>query len=253
MVNHFRTLLLNETADPTAVQEQYIDPNFRPIELTPEESAIRNLILEPQFPRDYRNFVATLMTRLAYSGTQVDKLEALDKRRTIDFATNASASLQTRLQLFRDNNASALNLVGTFVPNLDKGYFEETYEVLRTGAAQIQVTNARTAASRLINLTFSNGSTDLYRLDPNRPLSVQFMGVDEVPAGLFARVVASAPMSYDAMAALSRLKSNDRVSNIFPLVTGGMELRNEYDNSSLPHQAFSAVLIAYALSVSRRL
>lgn len=252
MVNHFRTLLLNEL--PSAESgEQYIDPLFRPITLTPEEALVRGLLIRDEYPRSYRNYIATLMTRMAYAGLHADLLEAQDPRVTIDFNDNQTPALLTRLQLFRDNAAAALQLVGVFTPDTDKGVFREDYQLLRLSGTSVQVTNVRTSGRRTVNLIFTSNSTDLYRLDPNRPLSFQFMGVDSVPAGFFARVTAETSMTYDVLAALARLKSNDRTANLFPLVTNGLVLRDDFYNAYQPQHALSAMLIAYALSVSRRL
>ncbi len=252
MVNHFRTLFLNEPADSSAVFEQFIDPRFATVGLSADQASVRNLLMRVGLPRDYKNFVATLMTRIAYASELSSLIDDIDPRSSINLKENTQDTLQDQITLSRDNAADSLNIVGRFVSNPVAGIFSNSWQLQKSGS-DVLVTNARTGVQSLVTPVFDDTSTGLHQFDPSSPLYLQFVGVSSIPAGMVARVQATNSMTYDITTALANLKSEDRVFNIFRGITSGPQLQDQFVNSYRGDQAFSAVLIAYCLSVSKSL
>ena len=123
MVNLFRTLILNELPEPQEVNEQFIDPAFSPVGLQQAEASVRSLLIQDHFPRSYRNFIATLLTRLVMQSPVAALLDAVDSRTTIDFSQNLVDSLQDTVTLVRQKNADSLFVTGKFNAHPESGQF----------------------------------------------------------------------------------------------------------------------------------
>lgn len=250
MVNHFRTLFLNEAASPDERFEQYIDPSFSSVGLNGDQAAVRSLLIQDSLPRDYKNFIATLMTRMAYSSEASTLIDEIDQRTTIDLRANTQESLRDTISLSRDNQAESLQIVGRFLSNPAVGIFSNTW-LLQESGSDVLVTIGRSGKQMLVTPIFSGSGTGLHQIDPDSPLYLQFVGVSSVPAGMVANVSAVNSMTYDMTTALANLRSEDRVYNLFRGIKNGSELQDIFENSVYGDQVISAVLIAYCLSVSK--
>lgn len=255
MINHLRTLLLNERRDDAALLEEFIPANFQPLQLGFDTGAVRSLLIRPEFPREYRNYIATLLTGLVYDSPFVPVVNGLDSRTTIDFSVNRTPTLQNQVVLTRQLNASSLHVVGTFVSDVAKGVFQGEWNLRKTSPTTVEVLDQRTAVARSVEIAFNGDSTGLYLLDPLNRLNFQLLGTSALP-DLQANVKASNAMYYDVTAALDRLKSNDSANGVFQSTINAQTLRDlksVFDNSRRPDHAMAAILIAYAFRLSENL
>ena len=64
-------------------------------------------------------------------------------------------------------------------------------------------------------MTFTDDISNLIPLDRRSPLYLQFIGTDEVPAGLNARVDINYAMKFDVISMLQHLQSDNLAMAIF--------------------------------------
>jgi len=252
MVNHLRTLLLNERPDLTAANEQYIEPTFSPLGLMFDTAAIQSSLINSSFPRGYRNFIATILSNLALNSSVADLLAALDPRLTIDPTLNSVSTLDDNLTINRIAEASSLQVVDQFYSKPAAGIFGGQWTLRKSATNTVEVVDSATATARQVTMTFTSDVSDRQLLDPLNSLAFQFSGVTEVPE-FRAVITATNVMQYDAMAALDRLRTNHDALAIF--TQGGQSsamkrLHDIFENSRRPDEVLSAILVAYAHRLS---
>ncbi len=253
MVNHFRTLFLNEASEPDESFEQYVDSEFRPVVLTQSEAAVHNLIIRASFPRSYRNYLATLMTRFAYAHPISQLIDDIDSRHTFQNDVNQQASIQDRIILNKIKNCDSLNIIGSFKPDLNKGVFSNHWKLQYKSANEVLITTKGQVSQRIQTVVFENTTTSPYEIDTRAGIQFQFIAASQVPTGFSAEVTAICPMTFDSMAALNRLKSEDLVYRLFNDIPNGPELADVFEYSTRQDHMLSAILTAYTVSVSQRL
>jgi len=250
MVNHLRTLLLNESASPGCPGEQYIDPDFRPLALPPEAATVQHLLLPNTSPRSYRNFVATLLTRVAYQGNFVAELNRLDPRTTLDFSGNLVDTLQDATTISGEGSA-VVNCFGQFVPNAAAGIFAATWRIVRVDDQHARV--IRDGQEVLAAFSWENDVSNVLILDPRGPLSLQLVGRTSVPPLLDVTIQASCAPNYDLIGALQRLRGDSSPLQLLDgLGDSGMaaSLKDAFLNSDRPDVALAALLVGYVLLLS---
>lgn len=248
MINHLRTLLLNRGRNLLAAHEEFIPAEFRPVRLDFDTGAIHSLLLDPKWPREYRNYVATLLTGIAQDCPLYSVITDIDARTTLDFTGNQVSSLQDTISLARGTNASALQVVGTFSSDLPAGIFSGSWSLRKINSTTVEILDQRTAKATQTVVAFTGDSSPLYPLAAGNLLNFQFIGVSSVPDFTAAVQATNAPY-YDALTALSRLKTSDSAQAVFghPDPAGNLQkLFDIFENSRRPDQSLAAILIAYA-------
>lgn len=85
MINHFRTLILNEAPVPAPKFGYYVPSGFEPIRAGGIESAIRSVLLNNMSTRPHREFMATVLYRLIHDFKETRKIELeIDDRLTFN-------------------------------------------------------------------------------------------------------------------------------------------------------------------------
>ena len=250
MVNHLRTLLLNELPAPGEANEQYIDPRFRPFPLSGDQATFRSLILPDVFPRAYKNFIATSLARLVQASPFADIVDAVDPRSTLDFTQNVVDDIQDRVTVQRLNNGDSLQVVGRFVSDATKGIFAGQWNLTR-GEDGVLITDAKTEKQWVVPVEFDGDVTPLYPLSPRGDLSFRFLGVQAIP-DFSVLVTATNAMTCDLVDLLTKINGAERCQNLVnnlasqdsrTRLMGGI-------SSGRPDVALSALLVGYALSLS---
>lgn len=253
MINHLRTLLLNEGPDESADLEQYIDPNFKPLRLPGDAAAFRNEALRTTWPRDYKNFVATQLCRLAYSSRFAHMLNDLDPRITFDL-NDTVAPIRDRITLTRYGGGSSLGIVGRFVPAPDIGLFAGEWDILRSSSSEVSLMDLRTGIEDIREISFNGDVSELSPIDGRSPFYFQFVGSSVVPVGLRARVKAFCAMPVDLSGLLIRCQANPLARQVL-LIEGQVDLSRslswEFQNSTRLDQKLGALLIAFAVRASQ--
>lgn len=245
MVNHLRTLLLNLAASPDAAGEEFIESTFRPNILTSAQSALHSCVFPASFDRTYRNFIATLLTRLALDSPLAPELLALDPRTLLSDPALTVPGFTSSVTVERLASAASVRVTGSLTPQLNEGRFSRTWLITRTDSDEISLQSPGFPAS-LETVTFSANSSLSIRLEAASSLLLRLADVSAVPSGLRARVTATAPMSYDLFALLQRLQNSPNLRGLFSASTRDLQAR--FDNDSHPEVAIAAALMAYALS-----
>ena len=251
MINHARTLLLNESSDFSSVGKQYIGPDFSPVPLSGGLADVRNLLIRPGWPRDYRNYAATLLASILQDSPFQKLVDAVDSRRSFDSGSLTRQDFVSTISMNRRHNASSMQVVGSFVPDVHSGIFSNVWTISYLDAGFVIVSSQRSMSSITASVSFSGDASGICLLDPGNQLGIQFVGVSAVPLGLMAEVSASTSMSYDLMSAMNRLWSSDSAGSIF--TTGKHpslpELGEVFNSSSRPDQSLAAIIAAYVLSL----
>lgn len=252
MVNHLRTLLLNDVPNPGAMNEQYIPKIFVPRVLNYAASAVQNLLIQPNWPRDYRNFVATVLTGVALDSPLAYLVNNLDARTTLNFSENYVSSFREQITLNRQANAPSLNIVGIYNSNAPLGIFNGQWQITQVNSTTVAVLDFRTGLARNVAITFNGDVSPLYPLEPLNALNFQFVGVAAVPA-IRAVVTAVNPMCYSVLSALERLRNSSEAQAVFEFVTDpsvAQILTETFQTSTRPDHALAAILIAYACALT---
>ena len=249
MINHLRTLLLNELPDSTADNEQYVPSTFRPILLPPDAAAVRAILIDQSWPRPYRNFVATLLSNITMDTPFASWLDRLDDRTTISPRTNAVASIQNTVSVQNVTAAQSLSVTGVFASNPAKGVFSGDWRIQKVDDTHVSILNLHDASLRVVPVTFTGDTTAPLPIDPSAALVFQLVGVSSVPAGMNAIVRAANSMTYDVMDAINRLRSDGNAVDVFRQKGGAAiapMLADTFHNSPRPDLALAAILTAYA-------
>ena len=168
MINHARTLLLNQARDQTHYSDlgyEYISPNFRPVNLPPALKLIRGILFGNKPDNYFRNFRCRELLSYIHSSEFDEYIYRLDSRVTywpeignsyFEAAGRRIFITQTRGQPRSLNISGNLNAVlangaatGQYTVELKKTWNDETapwrFSVrpagATTAAAQVEITN----------------------------------------------------------------------------------------------------------------
>lgn len=248
MINHFRCLLLNEPPDLLARHEQYVPRDFRGLPLPADAAAVRSALIDQKWPREYRNFVATLLSNLVMASPFAQWINKLDDRTTLDPLANAVSSLQNRVTVDRVSAASSVTATGIFVSRPALGLFSGAWQLQKIDDTHVSILNLQDASSLAVSVSFTGDTTTPQLIDPENTLSFQLVGVSTVPTGLSAIIRADNSMTYDTMTALTKLRSDGVATDIFRQkedVSLMNMLADAFHNSQRPDFAMAAILAAY--------
>lgn len=252
MINHLRTLILNLAGPGGTDYDQFIPDGFRPVALVADELRVWNQIFNPDHPRDYREFIATALTRLV-RGTPIweSHILPLDERETIDWTLSQVTTLSPSVTLRKIRGTSLVDVFGTFSPDLEKGIFSNSWKITATGTLSATVEDARLGSSRAEALVFTNGASNAIQLEPRSKLYFRFTNQPSV-FPVISEVTATAPPQIDVLALWKRFRQDNRIR---PFITslGIPELGSFYDDQLSPMNAVAAALAAYCISITRRL
>ena len=287
MVNELRTLLLNEPASPGIPGAEFVDPRFRPRTLGSAPSAVRAALFQDALgpgaaARSYRNFIATLLTRLAYScdvAAAVRAAGAFDARTYLQpaavaqprtslvqvsaaafeaFTADASFLTADSTELTIDavggetiqNDAFVLSSGGAYTP-ARPGVFANSWAITALDGTTFSITSTLTGVgAATLPVTFVGDSSLPVPLPGGGGLFLQCTGATALPPGLRAILTASVPMGYDALAALGRLRARPETGALFGLGGDlGASLAPVYTRPGYPQEQLAAVLFAYGLTL----
>ena len=284
MVNALRTLLLNEPSSPGTPAEEFVDPRFLPRSLGAAPSAVRTALFQDAFGatrRPYRNFIATLLTRLTYATDVARAVRAaggFDPRVYLApaaiaqpqtsfvqvsaatyeaFTSDASLFTADSTEMTIDATGGETIESGTFVLGSGDTYaptrpgvFASTWALSSLDNVTLSVTSTLTGATTTLPLTFVGDSSLPAPLPDGGGLFLQCTGGSALPPNLRAILSASVPMSYDVLAALARLRARPETGALFGLGGElGASLAPVYTRPGYPQEQLAAVLFAYGLSV----
>lgn len=252
MINHLRTLILNQAGPGGTRFDQLVPDNFQPISLSAEESRVRGLLLNPISPRDFQEFVATAAARIVY-GTELGAkfIDPIDPRSTIDWRSNQSTSLSPRVVLRRLLGSSLVDVFGTFSPDFDRGIFSNSWTLTAISSSSVTIEDSRLGTSRVEPLTFSSGASQAIQLEPRSKLYYRFTNTPSV-FPVVSVVEADEPPRLDPLKVLQRLHQEERVG-AFINSLGEPALITAYQDRTNPMNSVAAALCAYCLSISRRI
>ena len=256
MFNQFRTLLLNETADPTAGAEELLDPRFVLRPLGPTQSLVRDETFRgAEGSRTFRNFIATTLTRLTLGCPDLAPVVAghLDPRVYLYPATLAVPGAVVTCAQGLPAGAS-VTVGGSFPGDPANGVFAATWLL---GPESIAATPVGTPE---LDVDFPEGEADASLpifLPDGGGLFVQFFGLSALPAGFEVRVDAAVGPTFDVLGLLARLRARAEVGVAFanPAIDGspdaGATLRELYDAPDRPDVSLGALLLAHVLGLGR--
>ena len=274
MINHFRTILLNEKAvDQSKIDremdvygftvEQFIDDKFSPTKYD-EVSAIINAAVFGQrgdslTERDYASFIATILTSMVYSTKWSFYIDQIDGRSTYDYRMpKGFPATSKNIILPGSTGAEKFFINGSIVGGMATGIFRDVLSLTRAGDYSLSVSREATPEVKIVSFTsLSSDVSQEFRLCPG--VNGQFIGLSptEVPANFNVSVSLVAPMIYSIHGCLERIFSSGGRRVFTDGVTKHVEamknLANVFDNSTMPHEKLAAVLIAHVLRISERL
>jgi hypothetical protein len=232
MVNHLRTLLLNENGSNrpgySYPLEEYVASDFVVSKMPFECQKIWNILFGMSPDRAYRNWrlyqIAqfaeasdlkkywykfdnriTYLDRQAYDESKVFGKVNVTKASTgavIDFVDSANGIVVDPVQLQTDSESVGMFLSGKLISDESKGRCKNTWKIDLTSSTSLQVTNLTTNVSDYYTLSFSNNLSSSVPL-PGTGLTVQFRPVTSETWSLDT----TAKPSTDVGTVLANLKS----------------------------------------------
>lgn len=165
MINHLRTLLLNEDgrieADPTKPGEEYVPASYRPVELPQNLKNIHNHLFAPSTDRTYKNLRLQQYLTILHNSDLSDYVTALDARVTyIPWKAslfNQALPIATVTQLA--GTGKNFYLAQTSTPQYSTRLYYE-WEVRVLSATQVQITQFDAAKNQVSSTEATYSITD---------------------------------------------------------------------------------------------
>jgi hypothetical protein len=252
MINHLRTLLINEVGSDSEDFEEIVSPDFSPIPLLSAEGSVQRHLVPPHFPRRTRNYIATVLVGIAEEHQHYDKILGLDPRSLI-LADIGATPLFTKLTAQGSGAFSKIQFRGEFHARPDVGIFSTKWRIFEDGGFAT-IVNLDTHARSVASFTYSPGSdVSGFTLIPDSGIEMRVVGSATLPV-FDIELTASAPISFNISTVLSYMRADEMTFAVFNLKDKalGNSLLQDFRFSDHPSIAIGAVLIAYAMHISER-
>lgn len=253
MINHLRTLLINEVGSETEDFEEIMPKGFAPIPLLSTEGAVQRHLVPVHFPRRTRNYLATVQAGIAEEHQHYDRILELDPR-TLILEDTRKTPLFTRLTAQGSGEFAKLQFRGEFCAKPDVGVFSAKWRIYDDGTNSTTVVNLDTYQKVLIAFAFSMGQ-DVSQFTPINDSGIEMRIIGSTTVPVFdIELSASAPISFDIDTVLKYMRSDEMTFGVFNLndKSLGNSLLQDFRFSDHPATAVGAALIAYAIHISER-
>ena len=255
MINILRTRLLNLSASPDSVNEEFIESSFVPATLTSNQAALRNLVFPGTFDRAYQNFIATLLVRLVADSPFAVDIWDLDPRVLMSNPALYGSQFNPSILVHRTSNADSLDVSGELVPDVRAGVFSRSWQITRVSGSSVSILDYKTGVPTTQTVTFNQGTSLRFNLNADGSLYARLSNVSSVPSGLNALVTASVPMSYSIIELADRLRlSAGTRALLFDIKDTTLlgKCIEHFDSDSRPDFTIAAALTAYAYSLEQQ-
>lgn len=248
MVNHLRTTLLNELPDPPVEHEEFIPASFGPAMLSPDQAAVHRAVFNGNYPRSYRNFIATTVATVCLQSKFKDEFDSIDPR--VAIAPVSSGSMSPSVTITRHKGSSNLVTLGEFVPVMQSGTFSKTWLLTGMPENRVSVFDVRSNSSVTHDVTFTSSTSSLIDLG-GFGVYARLIGETSVPGTLLAEVRASAPMYYNIAALAERLRVSSAGFLISKVKRQDLadKLREALFDSAHPDVVVAAAMLIYVHSL----
>ena len=248
MVNQIRTLLLNLPATSAiADNEEFIPTDFTPSAFDSREADIYKAIFPSEWPRSYKNFVATLLANtIMDSDAWNDYGSKFDQRLSYDPRKNLSIDLsKSDIVINRIFNANCLVVNGTFQPDAANGLFSNSWTFSRGDIGLLNIFYSNWQQTETLPVFF-NSDVSL-PINLFNGLTAYLVGVTSVPVNFSAVVQASSPPGYSVMDLYSRMSVSTQIPTIVTTIDD--TAFQKYIHSDNVVEKVSLVLMGYCLSI----
>jgi hypothetical protein len=253
MTNHIRTLLLNLPSrnDGSVSSEEFIEPSFTPLHHDGREASIYRAIFTSSWPREYMNFISTLLSGVVMDSDAFQEYGAqFDKRLSYDFRENLTSDLsKVNLNVIKTFNSSSLAVSGSYSPASARGRFSNSWTLKKSTGDSLEITDDQTGEQVITSITFTSDVSDVFSLCNG--LTGQLIGVSSVPANFLATVRAESKMEYSVLDLHSRLLGSTEIPTIVSLAgDGAYQYYLQLDN---PIEQVAMILIGFCVSASSKI
>lgn len=250
MINHLRTLLLNDVPS-SEDHEEFVPPNFAPLPLIGGEASVQRCMVPSAFPRRTRNFLASIGLKLARTSPFYSAVEAVDPRLAlldIPVTTMLPTTTVTRL-----SGGSEVRVIGSLSARPGRGLFKRSWRLQKETNTSIEVVEIPQSERTSLDLTFNGDATSLAPIGDSG-IMIQIVGASIVPA-FQMEISAETPIELDLTTVLSTMRGDTSIVGVFALAdkTLGNEMLQEFLHSNRPDSALAAALIGFTLHVTERL
>jgi hypothetical protein len=183
MINHVRTLLLNENGAtrpaPDFFMEEYVDPKYGALTLPAYLTQARAPLFGAGADIAYKNYVMRLLMTLLHSTEFASYVYALDTRVTyLNRPSVAGTSIETSATPTNDLAlAGAAEVTGVPSSTPQRVQWDWDVEVVSGGPTvfQVQVSRRQPYARQLFTVNFADGHSDLVPLPGQSQLFFRFL------------------------------------------------------------------------------
>lgn len=249
MINHVRTILLNSVQDLNSRYSEFIEGSFSPIPLNSPLLAVQRAIVPPHFPRETRDYLASVISAVVCDSEIYKKIDGIDKREMLG-AKFLVRSLYPVTEVSGTGSFSLLSFSGSLDPIRDRGIYSRKWTMEKVDNTHIMIGDYQNSMSQSSEITFSGDVSDPIQLGTSG-ISFRIVGSSTVPS-FTCEVEAFAPIEFDLISVTKRLRSNTSIVDIFNTKESvDNDLLGVFLNSSSMLDSFVAVVCAYVLSASK--
>lgn len=256
MVNELRTLLFNEKANPDGT-EDYIDPTFSPVVLPKPLLDFHNLLFDkPASSRKYRLFLLDNFLNIIEASYYTAASLNPDSRKTYNLRNTNYFGFYRNSNITSSTSTAQLQVVGQYVSNMRKGYFEDTFQVRQLGTSlNIEVTSLKNQITPFVEtLSFSGNQSQLIEIGTTgisfRVLSSNFAGSADA---VFTFSVA-APLLFDFNVFYDKLEKNSGlIASMFQFDRDqhDVSFENQWRENTNRLYKFTGVILGFVSRVKR--